>query len=74
MTGARTPLGAPGLTTRNKKLLQTKGIATRSKDATNSSYLLLVVRAGAPSSVLAPSSDALVTTSLALLTGSRLRS
>ena len=35
--GARTPLGplgAPGLTTRSKKLLGTKGIATRSKDAT----------------------------------------
>ena len=29
----RTLLGAPGLTTRNKKLLGTKGIATRSKDA-----------------------------------------
>ena len=32
--GARTLLGAPGLTTRSKKLLGTKGIATRSKDAT----------------------------------------
>ena len=31
---ARTLLGAPGLTTRNEKLLGTKGIATRSKDAT----------------------------------------
>ena len=30
-----TVLVAPGLTTRNKKLLETKGIATRSKDATN---------------------------------------
>ena len=28
--------GAPGLTTNNKKLLGTKGIATRSKDATRS--------------------------------------
>ena len=35
--GARTLLGAPGLTTRNKKLLGAKGIATRSKDATSSS-------------------------------------
>ena len=34
--GARTLLGAPGLTTRNKKLLSTKGIATSSKDATRS--------------------------------------
>ena len=31
--GARTLLGARGLTTRSKKLLGTKGIATRSKDA-----------------------------------------
>ena len=31
--GARTLLGAPGLTTSNKKLLGAKGIATRSKDA-----------------------------------------
>ena len=31
-------LGAPGLTTRNKKLLGAKGIATRSKDATRSSW------------------------------------
>ena len=41
--GARTLLGAPGLTTRSKKLLVTKGIATRSKNATSSSrphYLL----------------------------------
>ena len=30
--------GAPGLTTRNKKLLVTKGIATRNKDATSSSW------------------------------------
>ena len=29
----RTVLGAPGLTTRSKKLLGTKGIVTRSKDA-----------------------------------------
>ena len=28
-------LGAPGLTTRSKKLLGAKGIATRSKDATS---------------------------------------
>ena len=32
--GARTLLVAPGLTTRNKKLLVSKGIATRSQDAT----------------------------------------
>ena len=32
--GARTLLGAPGLTTRSKKLLGAKDIATRSKDAT----------------------------------------
>ena len=31
---ARTLLGAPGRTTRNKKLLGAKGIATRSTDAT----------------------------------------
>ena len=31
---ARTLLGSPGLTTRNKKLLGAPGIATRSKDAT----------------------------------------
>ena len=31
--GARTLVVAPGLTTRNKKLLGAKGIATRSKDA-----------------------------------------
>ena len=30
LLGARTLLGAPGLTTRSKKLLVTKGIATRS--------------------------------------------
>ena len=30
LLGARTLLGPPGLTTRNKKLLGTKGIATRS--------------------------------------------
>ena len=29
-------LGAPGLTTKNKKLLGAPGIATRSKDATGS--------------------------------------
>ena len=29
--GARTLLGAPGLTTRSKKLLGAKGIATRNK-------------------------------------------
>ena len=32
-------LVAPGITTRNKKLLGTKGIATRSKDATSVSFL-----------------------------------
>ena len=31
LLGARTLLGAPGLTTRSKKLLRAKGIATRSK-------------------------------------------
>ena len=31
LLGARTLLGAPGLTTRNKKLLGAPGIATRSK-------------------------------------------
>ena len=31
LLGARTLLGAPGLTTRNKKLLGAKGIATRNK-------------------------------------------
>ena len=36
--GAKTLLGAPGLTTRNKKLLGAPGIATRSKDATRGSY------------------------------------
>ena len=36
LLGARTLLGAPGLTTRNKKLLGAPGIATRSKDATRS--------------------------------------
>ena len=35
--GARTLLGAPGRTADNKKLLGTKGIATRSKDATSTS-------------------------------------
>ena len=34
LLGARMLLGAPGLTTRNKKLLEAPGIATRSKDAT----------------------------------------
>ena len=33
LVGARTLLGAPGLTTSNKKLLGAPGIATRSKDA-----------------------------------------
>ena len=33
LVAARTLLGAPGLTTRSKKLLVTKGSATRSKDA-----------------------------------------
>ena len=36
--GARTPLGAPGLTTGNKKLLGASVIATRSKDATRGSW------------------------------------
>ena len=36
--GTRTLQGAPGLTTRNKKLLVTKGIATSNKDATSSSW------------------------------------
>ena len=36
--GARTLLGAPGRTTKNKKLLGAKGIATRSKDATRGSW------------------------------------
>ena len=34
LLGARTLLVAPGLTTSNKKLLVTKGIATSSKNAT----------------------------------------
>ena len=34
LLGARTRLGVPGLTTRNKKLLGAKGISTRSKDTT----------------------------------------
>ena len=34
----RTLLGAPGIATSNKKLLVTKGIATRSKDATRGSW------------------------------------
>ena len=40
LLGARTllELGAPGLTTSNKELLVTKAIATRSKDATSSSW------------------------------------
>ena len=39
--GARTLLGAPGLTTRSKKLLEAPGIATRSKKllGTNSKHL-----------------------------------
>ena len=41
-----------------RTLLGAKGIATRSKEAT-SSYLLLVLGPGAPSSILVPSSDAL---------------
>ena len=36
--GARTLLGAPGLTTSNKTLLGAPGIATRSKDATRGSW------------------------------------
>ena len=39
LLGARTLLGAPGLTTRNKKLLGAPGSATRSKDATRSKGL-----------------------------------
>ena len=35
LRGARTLLGAPGLTTRNNKLLGAPGIATRNKDATS---------------------------------------
>ena len=37
MLGARTLLGAPGLT-RSKKLLGTKGATARSKDATRGSW------------------------------------
>ena len=36
LLGARTLLGAPGHTTRSKKLLGTKGIATRNKEAARS--------------------------------------
>ena len=48
--GARTLLGAPGHTTSNKKLLGTKGIATRSKDATKhitTSFICRLVLASA---------------------------
>ena len=41
--------------------------ATSSVALVTSSFLLLVVRPGAPSSVLVPSSDALVTSSFLLL-------
>ena len=44
LLGARTLLGAPGLTTSNKKLLGAKGIATRSKDATMNKQCWLVLR------------------------------
>ena len=40
-----------------------KALVTRSDALVPSSFLFLVVRPGAPSSVLAPSSDALVTSS-----------
>ena len=38
LLGTRTLLVAPGITTRSKKLLGAKGIATRNKDATTSSW------------------------------------
>ena len=38
LLGARTLLGAPGRTTRNKKLLEPAGVATRSKDTTRGSW------------------------------------
>ena len=38
LLGARTLLGAPGLTTRSKKLLGAPGIAARSKDTTRGSW------------------------------------
>ena len=44
-----------------------KLLATSSNALVTSSFLLLVVRPGAPSRVLAPSSDALVTNSFLLL-------
>ena len=44
--GARMLLVAPGITTGNKKLLGTKGIATRSKDATNGALLALLTSSG----------------------------
>ena len=40
LLGARKLLRAPGRTTRNKKLLGAKGIATRSKEATRGSLPL----------------------------------
>ena len=45
LLGARTLLGAPGLTTRSKKLLGTKGIATSNKGITTSNKTLLVTSA-----------------------------
>ena len=45
LLGARTLLGAPGLTTRNKKLLGAKGIATNgARKATRGKKLLVTVR------------------------------
>ena len=41
LLGARTLLGAPGLTTRSKTLLGSPGIATRSKDATTYFYIVV---------------------------------
>ena len=41
-TRSKDATGAPGLTTRNKKILVTKGIATRSKDATRGFLALLL--------------------------------
>ena len=38
LSSSKIYLGAPGLTTRNKKLLGAPGIATRSKDATRGSW------------------------------------
>ena len=52
LLGARTLLGAPGLTTRSKKLLGAPGIATRSKDTTS-----LLIVAGLETSVELPLHD-----------------